>query len=692
MSNDDDRTRVIGPQGIAAAFGAAAPESPMNELTSSVSNNVLPHHTRLGEFEIIGLIGEGGFGIVYLALDHSLERRVAIKEYMPSSLAIRGNGVQVSVKSPRHAETFNAGLRSFVNEAKLLAYFDHPSLVKVHRFWEANGTAYMVMPYYEGVTLKQALRELQGSPSEQWLKSLLGPLIDALELMHTRQCYHRDIAPDNLLILNDGRPVLLDFGAARRVIGDMTQALTVILKPGFAPVEQYAEGPEMNQGPWTDVYALAALIYYALSGKAPTPSVARMMNDTLVPATKVGLGRYSPEFLQAIDAALVLQPERRTPTMALFRDHLGIAAVERFQTLLDSRTIDGSRPIVAESVSWKNETTPTHPASDTLSPAQRAGLDTVTSGPNDAELSAHAETPRPPPAPLGSRAPRPDPTPSTQAWMLLPAVLAVVGLAAGVGWYLHQSGTGTEPAPTKPGIGSSKSFEPGASSSAAPPGSPNTQSPTSAGLPATNGIVAATATEASASPASSPPVPATKPAFSPALVNDLLFQARAADWAVTVDVNPKRVEIDKDYLKFTVRSERAGYLYIFMFGSDSRDWWLVFPNGKDGNNRLEPGVDLQLPRKSWPLQAGGPPGITRFLALASPTERDFRGGGLKLTRDFGKFDLNAAASAYQIAENPVALFAGAAPCDRTQPNCDTGFGAAQFEIEEFSRKPSSKKP
>ncbi len=291
---------------------------------SEPQGNALPAGTRLGEFEITGLVGEGGFGIVYLAYDHSLQRRVALKEYMPSALAARAGGVTVAVRSARHKETFEAGLRSFVNEARLLAQFDHPSLVKVYRFWEANGTAFMVMPFYEGPTLKQALKEMNGPPRQEWLENLLAELLDALEIIHRENCFHRDIAPDNILLLKDGRPLLLDFGAARRVIGDMTQALTVILKPGYAPLEQYAEVPHMKQGAWTDIYALAAVVYYAITGKAPVPSVGRMMNDTLAPASQAAAGRYEERFLKAIDRALAVMPEARPQSVAEMRDLLGL--------------------------------------------------------------------------------------------------------------------------------------------------------------------------------------------------------------------------------------------------------------------------------------------------------------------------------------------------------------------------------
>ena len=288
---------------------------------------MLPVGTYLAEFEITKVLGEGGFGIVYLAHDHSLGRRVALKEYMPSSLAQRIGGTHVSVKSERHRETFEAGLKSFVNEARLLAQFDHPSLVKVYRFWEAHGTAYMVMPFYEGITLKDQLKSMGGPPDEAWLRELLEPLTEALAVIHDEQCYHRDIAPDNVILLKGSNlPLLLDFGAARRVIGDMTQALTVILKPGYAPVEQYAEVPGMKQGPWTDVYALAAVVYYAINGKTPPTSVARLMNDAYVPLAQIGAGRYSPTFLAAIDRALAVKPEERTQSVEALRQQLGMAA------------------------------------------------------------------------------------------------------------------------------------------------------------------------------------------------------------------------------------------------------------------------------------------------------------------------------------------------------------------------------
>ena len=312
MPPEDDDETMPGPGGTRPS-GAEA-------LTS---HNALPPGTRLGEFEILGLVGEGGFGIVYLAHDHGLQRRVALKEYLPSSLAGRAGGLIVSVVSERHTETFQAGLRSFVNEARLLAKFDHPSLVKVYRFWEGNGTAYMVMPYYEGLTVGEALKRMGKPPDEGWLKRLLSDLLDALAVLHAAQCLHRDIAPDNILILESGRPVLLDFGAARRVIGDRSQALTVILKPGYAPVEQYADTETMKQGPWTDVYALASVAYFAIMGEPPTASVARIISDPLVPLAQAAAGRYSAALLQALDLAMAVKPEDRPRDTTALRSLLG---------------------------------------------------------------------------------------------------------------------------------------------------------------------------------------------------------------------------------------------------------------------------------------------------------------------------------------------------------------------------------
>jgi len=309
---DDDEKTVTGPTAPGrhsrddAVTGIDAERARGRAAADRLpGGHTLPLGTRLRDYEITGLVGEGGFGIVYLAWDHSLQRRVAIKEYMPASMATRVSGSSaIVVKSERHLDTFRAGLKSFVNEARLLARFDHPSLVKVYRFWEENGTAYMAMPYYEGPTLKTALAALDGAPGEDELRAWLEPLLDALELMHSKQCFHRDIAPDNIL-LTAGGPLLLDFGAARRVIGDMTHALTVVLKPGYAPIEQYGDVATMAQGAWTDLYALASVVYFAITGRSAAKLSQLAARHDLTEWTTHAGGRirntgswvYQPHFL-----------------------------------------------------------------------------------------------------------------------------------------------------------------------------------------------------------------------------------------------------------------------------------------------------------------------------------------------------------------------------------------------------------
>lgn len=293
--------------------------SPEWDLHNLANAQTLPEGTRLLDYEIVGTIGEGGFGIVYLAFDHALQRHVAIKEFLPATLASRASiSPAVAVRSQRHQGRFDAGLRGFIDEARILARFDHPSLVRVLRFWEGNGTAYMAMPYYEGLTLADALRQRGRPPGDGELRGWLGTLLSALGTLHDQDCLHRDIAPDNILLTDDG-PVLLDFGAARRVIDGAGATPTVLFKAGFTPIEQFGEHAGMQQGPWTDLYALAAVMHMAITGEPPAPSLERMVNDAYVPLAERARGRYSPPLLAAIDAALALRPENRPQSTAEFR-------------------------------------------------------------------------------------------------------------------------------------------------------------------------------------------------------------------------------------------------------------------------------------------------------------------------------------------------------------------------------------
>jgi hypothetical protein len=231
------------------------------------------------------------------------------------------------------ARTFEKGLESFLGEARLLASFDHPALVKVYRFWRGNGTAYMAMPYYPGQTLKDVRLQMLQPPREAWLHGLIAPLLGALELLHAHDVFHRDVAPDNILLLADGRPVLLDFGCARRAVATGSQWFTAHLKPQFAPLEQYSEDESVGQGPWTDLYSLGATLYFVVTGRAPAPSVARAARDTL-PALSVAASNsppssrpsapasppaLSPRLLATIDWMLALAPHDRPQDVAIVR-------------------------------------------------------------------------------------------------------------------------------------------------------------------------------------------------------------------------------------------------------------------------------------------------------------------------------------------------------------------------------------
>ncbi|MPV66777.1 serine/threonine protein kinase, partial [Burkholderia sp. BE17] len=291
----------------------------------------LPLGHRLGELQLDEVLGIGGFGIVYRAFDRTLRRAVAIKEYMPSMLATRGGDYTVSLRSERFAQAFDAGRGAFLNEARLLAQFDHPGLVKVLHFWESHGTAYMVMPFYEGRTLKQLL---DGGMriSETHLRNIVGALLGALDTLHRAQCFHRDVALDNVLIRPNGSAILLDFGAARKRIGDLVDDGAMMIKPGYAPIEQYTDDPAFSQGPWTDLYALGAVMHAMITGELPPAAVVRSIKDTYRPLVSRELPAgevYSPAFLAAVDHALQLRIPDRPESVAAFAAELGLRDFDR---------------------------------------------------------------------------------------------------------------------------------------------------------------------------------------------------------------------------------------------------------------------------------------------------------------------------------------------------------------------------
>lgn len=282
----------------------------------------LPADYRLDDFRIVAVLGQGGFGITYKARDERLERDVAVKEYLPRQFAHREADSVVRPRSAGDAETFAWGLGRFIDEARALAKFNHPNIVSVIRYLEANGTAYLVMEYEEGRDLeKWSAARSEPPPEDLLVQRILLPLLDGLEKIHAKGLLHRDIKPENVFIRRDGSPVLIDFGASRAQTGSSN--LTSIVSAGYSPFEQYGAGE--GQGPWSDLYALAGTIYRVVVGRAPTDAISRFQGVAHVPASEAAAGRYSAAFLAAIDRALSTEPRERPQSAAEFRTLLGAA-------------------------------------------------------------------------------------------------------------------------------------------------------------------------------------------------------------------------------------------------------------------------------------------------------------------------------------------------------------------------------
>ncbi|MDI3438642.1 serine/threonine-protein kinase [Erwinia sp. V90_4] len=281
-----------------------------NEQQKNVPN-ALPAGYRFNEFEIKEVIGGGGFGIVYRAWDHLLERTIAIKEYMPISLASRSDQLAITLRGERYQKLFSAGLNSFIQEARLLARFNHPGLLHVLRFWEENGTAYMGTLFYSGMTLKEWQQTSPQTVNEAWIRQLLPPLFGAINTIHRAGYLHRDISLDNIQIQENQLPVLLDFGSARKEIGNLSDETEIMLKPGYAPIEQYSEEGDSDQGPWTDIYALGAVLHTLVTGSPPPVSVVRCIEDHYQPLSTLLPEGFSLPLLHAIDRALAMDPRQR---------------------------------------------------------------------------------------------------------------------------------------------------------------------------------------------------------------------------------------------------------------------------------------------------------------------------------------------------------------------------------------------
>jgi serine/threonine protein kinase len=285
--------------------------------TANVSPGALPAGWALNEYRVESLLGGGGFGLTYLAHDTLLDCKVAIKEFLPTDVAVRGEGQRVMPRSGPAVDMFEQGLRRFLDESRALANFRHPHIVRVSRFFEANGSAYMVMDYEQGRPLNQWMRERAAPLDRATLLAIVRPLLEGLHVIHEGGFLHRDIKPANICVRDDGTPVLLDFGAARRY-HDTGHTLTAIVTPGFAPFEQYHS--HGNQGPWTDIYSLAAVMYWLVTGQRPVESAARVHNDPLMPASRMAdASVFGASLLRAIDWGLEPHDSKRPRSIADFR-------------------------------------------------------------------------------------------------------------------------------------------------------------------------------------------------------------------------------------------------------------------------------------------------------------------------------------------------------------------------------------
>lgn len=282
----------------------------------------LPPRTILEDKYLIGrVLGQGGFGITYLAWDINLNVKLAIKEFFPQDLASRAAGhSQVSAYSGNKGSQYEYGLDKFLQEARTLAQFEgHPNIVSVRDFFKANGTAYFVMSYVEGMTLKQHLANSGGKLSFDKAKNIILPVTDALKEVHAVNILHRDISPDNIFINNKGQIILIDFGAARQAIGEKGRSLSIILKPGYAPEEQYRS--KGVQGPWTDIYAVAATLYHLITGWPPPEALERLSDDPLVPPSQMGAD-LDETAERALIKALAVKADNRFQSIAEFQDAL----------------------------------------------------------------------------------------------------------------------------------------------------------------------------------------------------------------------------------------------------------------------------------------------------------------------------------------------------------------------------------
>jgi serine/threonine protein kinase len=305
----------------------------------ATNNQALPLGYKLQEYEIRKVLSAGGFSFVYIARDKE-NNTVAIKEYLPATLALRTEGALVQISSPEAASNFRHGLKCFFEEGRALAKIDHKNIIRVLNFFRDNETVYMVMQYERGKSLQEFILAQTEPVSENFVRRVFSELLNGLREVHTQKLLHLDIKPANIYIRLDGSPVLLDFGSARQTLSESSPRLSPSYTPGFAPPEQYFDRKLL--GPWSDVYSVGASMYACLVRAAPMAADQRSKKDQLVSAEKIGKDVYSKNLLQLIDSCMALDHMERPQSIFALQKSLiqdvpldkKIGLLDKFKTYL----------------------------------------------------------------------------------------------------------------------------------------------------------------------------------------------------------------------------------------------------------------------------------------------------------------------------------------------------------------------
>ena len=386
----------------------------------------------LNWYRIERILGRGGFGVIYLATDTNLAHQVAIKEYIPKDVAHRDTDSRVLPITEKHGDLYRWGLERFIKEARNLVRFKHPNIVRVMSVFQQNNTAYMVMEFEEGVDLRTYLKQHSGV-DETALRALIMPVIKGLGEVHRHGFIHRDIKPANILMRKNGSPVLLDFGSARNATRYTASQMTALVSAGYAPLEQYNSDADEQQGPWTDIYAIGGVLYFAVTGSDPVDSTQRgsaLLNggkDPQIPASVLMRGRYSAAFLYAIDWALRFRIADRPQSLKDWVPALLARDIDPALSKLDLNTGDTAKREASVSSTYQDSE---FSDATILSARKLVSPDTVVDEDPfaDFDFAQAPKTASKVPVPRKSR-------PARKPWMIL---LIVAGLAGGVYWYTDQ--------------------------------------------------------------------------------------------------------------------------------------------------------------------------------------------------------------------------------------------------------------